>query len=130
VAIETRWINQEQRLLRIQPVEPVTREEAEQLISELRELAESPAPLYILVDLTQFDPMRAVSSMSGLMDGQSLPKQTASMEQSRVAIVGGGPMVNMGLQLMKSMTSLEIIRAFNKEDEALRWLESQSHFAE
>jgi hypothetical protein len=130
VAIETRWIDQEQRLLRIQPIEPVTKDEAEQLINELREYAATPAPLYILVDLTQFDPMRAVSSMGGLMDGQSFPKQTAHMEQSRIAIVGGGPMVNMGLQFMKTMTSLDLIRAFNKEDDALRWLEGQSRFAD
>jgi hypothetical protein len=129
VAIESKWIDQAHRLLKIQPVEPVTREEAEDLINQLREYAETPAPLYVLVDLTRFDPMRAVSSISGLMDGQSFPKQTAHLEQSRVAIVGGGPMVSMGLQFMKSMTSLDLIRAFTRENEALHWLEEQSRFA-
>jgi hypothetical protein len=129
MAYDFQWLDENRRIFTIKAYDPMTESEAQELIGKLRDIADAPAPFFMIVDLTQFDVMKAVSSLGKMLQRESVPSQTTALESSRVAVVGGGPMVSMGLQLVQGMTPLDLIRAFNDEASARQWLDDEARLA-
>lgn len=129
MAYDLNWLDDNRRIFQIKAYDPITESEASELIGELRNIADSPAPFYMLLDLNQFDVMKAMPAMRNILQREKMPHQTKAMEASRVAVIGGGSMVTMGLQMIQGMTSLDLIRAFEDEQTGRRWLEEEARVA-
>jgi len=126
---ELKWLDEDLRLLALRVYDPLSQSEAKQILSKMREVSEVPRPFFLLLDLQHFDPTQSVSVIRDALEGESFPPITRHLENSRLAVLGGGPMVNLGFQFMRSLSSLDLARAFRNEEEALSWLQDQAHFA-
>jgi hypothetical protein len=129
---DLRWNDEKRRLLLLRLYDPLERSEAEDLFGQFFPILETPLPFFMLMDLTQFDPMKTLSRLGGLaawMDGRPFPTVKDHLLQSRAAIVGGGALISslFGLLAASSSTSPQALtRVFDQEDLAWRWLEEQS----
>lgn len=127
MAYELKWIDESRRMLQVSAFDPITETDARSLIDQLRSLADSPEPFFLLLDIRQYD-VRKAMSLSSSFQNEPMPRQTPALEKSRIAVVGGGPMIKMGLQLMQGLGPLDLIRAFDREADALRWLDEEARF--
>jgi hypothetical protein len=128
MAYDLKWVDENRRMMRVSVFDPITETDARSLIDQLRSLADSPDPFYLLLDIQEYD-VRKAMSLSGMLQSEPMPRQTPALEKSRVAVLGGGPMVKMGLQLMQGMAPIDLIRAFDGEAEALRWLDEEARLS-
>jgi hypothetical protein len=126
VPYDLSWLDEEQRILQVQLYDPFDPEAAARLSEELSAIIETPRPVYVLVDIREFNPMTMMSQLGSLIDGQPFPKNTAHLERSRAAVVGGGPIVSMALGWVGSSRLESMIRPFDAEDTALDWLREES----
>lgn len=129
MSYELEWLDENLSLLVLRVYDPLSAGEAKEIIAKMRQISEAPRPFFVLLDLQQFDPMQSVSVVREALEGEALPPITSHLENSRAAVLGGGPMVNLGFQFLQSMSSLDLARAFKREDEALTWLQDQARFA-
>ncbi len=121
------WLNAPRRIAAVRLIDPIADDEARRLQDDVLPLLDGAQPVFLLADIRDFNPMEALTRLSGLLDKARLPKLTDDhVQQSRVAILGGGPMVRMALSLAKGMTGDDMIRPFSNEDRAVAWLEEQS----
>src|SRR5688572_11719835 len=102
MAYDLKWIDKTRRMMQVSAYDPITETDARSLIEQLRALADSPDPFFLLLDIREYD-VRKAMALSGMLQSEPMPRQTQALEKSRVAVVGGGPMVKMGLQLMQGM---------------------------
>lgn len=123
---DVKWLDEERRFLRVRLFGSVQLSEAEELLNQARSIAETPQPVFVLLDLQQFNMQQAMPQLRGLLEGQAIPRNLDHLENSRAAVVGGGPMVSMGVGLVRQLTGRELMRAFDDEDRALSWLEDEA----
>ncbi len=112
------------RIVTIRLFEPLQTEDVNALSQRLRALLDPPAPLFILLDIREFNLMRGLSGLPHDLDEMPLPDFAAShVKQSRMAIVGRGGLLSLILGLTRSDGELpQVIRQFTHEDEGLAWL--------
>lgn len=126
------WIDEDRRILAVRLYDPITVEDIDSLQSELTPIVETGQPLYILVDIGEVDLMQAYTGLGTALEGLSVPSVPDDQwKRSRVAVIGGGMLVNTILSFLQgSVEEDELIRAFKHEDKAFTWLdeESRSHF--
>jgi hypothetical protein len=126
------WIDEDRRILAVRLYDPITAEDIDSLQSELTPIVETGQPLYILVDIGEVDLMQAYTGLGTALEGLSVPSVPDDQwKRSRVAVIGGGMLVNTILSFLQgSVEEDELIRAFKHEDKAFTWLdeESRSHF--
>lgn len=122
------WLDEDRRILAVRLYDPLTAEDTNALHSQLTPIVESGLPLFVLADIREIDLMQAYSGLSTALNGLSLP--TVSDEQrrqSRLAIVGGGTLINTVLSIVQNSTEQDdLLRAFKYEDKAFAWLEEAS----
>lgn len=128
MAYDLKWMDESRRMMQVSAFDPITETDARSLIDQMRALADSPEPFFVLLDIRQYD-VRKAMSLSPMLQNEPMPRSTPGLEKSRVAILGGGPMVKMGLQLMQGMGPLDLLRAFDQESEAIRWLDEEARLA-
>lgn len=120
------WLDATRRIAALRLSDPITDDEARRLQEEVVPLLDEAQPVYLLADIRGFNPMEALGRLGGLLDRARLPNLGDDhVQQSRVALVGGGPMVRMALSLAKGMTGEDMIRPFASEEKAVAWLEEQ-----
>lgn len=120
------WLDEDRNIVAIRLYTPVSAEELEELHARVVPLTESPLPLFILADIRNFDLMSAYSELGSIMRTLSLPNLGEDkMRRSRLAILGGGPLVGFVLSLAKDKAPEEgdLVKAFKYEDEAYTWLQ-------
>lgn len=120
------WLDENRNILAIRLSSPVSPEELEELHARVMPLTESPLPLFLLADIRNFDLLAAYSQLGDVINTLSLPSMdNAKMQRSRVAILGGGPLVGLVLSFAKDYVNEggELVKAFNNEDEARIWLQ-------
>lgn len=130
MAYDFDWLDEDQRILAVRLYTPILTEEIEALRDQLTPVVETQEALYLLADIRNFDLMAAYSQLGGLLDTFTLPSiGDDQARQSRVAIIGGGPMINMVLKVAEGALpdgQEDLIRAFKHEDEAYRWLQNEA----
>lgn len=120
------WLDENRNILAIRLSSPVSPEELKELHARVMPLTESPLPIYILADIRNFDLLTAYSQLGDALKTLSLPSMdNAKMQGSRVAILGGGPLVGLVLSFAKDYLNEgdDLVKAFNNEDEARSWLQ-------
>ncbi|HQA69748.1 MAG TPA: STAS/SEC14 domain-containing protein [Aggregatilineales bacterium] len=120
------WLDENRNIVAIRLSSPVSPEELEELHARVMPLTESPLPIYILADIRNFDLLTAYSQLGDALKTLSLPSMdNAKMQGSRVAILGGGPLVGLVLSFAKDYLNEgdDLVKAFNNEDEARSWLQ-------
>lgn len=118
------WLDAERRIVAVRLHSPVQPTELEALHAELVSLAEAAEPAFILADIRNFDLMAAYSQLGDVIKTLSFPSLDESqMQRSRIAIVGGGPLVQVALSFAGDMLPEgELVKAFKHEDRAYTWL--------
>ncbi len=120
------WLDENRNIVAIRLSSPVSPEELKELHARVMPLTESPLPIYILADIRNFDLLTAYSQLGDALKTLSLPSMdNAKMQGSRVAILGGGPLVGLVLSFAKDYLNEgdDLVKAFNNEDEARSWLQ-------
>ncbi|NLH07341.1 MAG: STAS/SEC14 domain-containing protein [Chloroflexi bacterium] len=120
------WLDENRNIVAIRLSSPVSPEELKELHARVMPLTESPLPIYILADIRNFDLLTAYSQLGDALKTLSLPSMdNAKMQGSRVAILGGGPLVGLVLSFDKDYLNEgdDLVKAFNNEDEARSWLQ-------
>jgi len=120
------WLDENRNIVAIRLSSPVSPEELKELHARVMPLTESPLPIYILADIRNFDLLTAYSQLGDALKTLSLPSMdNAKMQGSRVAILGGGPLVGLVLSFAKDYWNEgdDLVKAFNNEDEARSWLQ-------
>ena len=128
MAYDFQWRDENRRIFEIKAFDPMTEGEARELIAKLRAITEVDVPFYLLLDFQEFDLMKAMT-MRNIITNEPMPRHKKALENSRIAVVGGGQLVTMGLQFIQGMTSLDLMRAFSDEAAGLRWLEDEARLA-
>jgi hypothetical protein len=115
------WYDEDMRIASVRLFDPLTQDDIETMGLTLTPLLETPAPIFLLLNIREINPLQTFSRLNGMLDGMPLPRfDHARQAQSRVAIVGGGAAIKMILQLAGDGENR--VKAFNHEDEAFRWL--------
>jgi hypothetical protein len=126
------WIDEDRRILAVRLYDPITAEDVDSLQSKLTPIVETGQPLYFLVDIGEVDLMQAYTGLGAAFEGLSMPSvPDEQWKRSRVAVIGGGMLVNTILSFLQgSVDEDDLIRTFKYEDKAFAWLdeESRSHF--
>jgi hypothetical protein len=126
------WIDEDRRMLAVRLYDPITAEDVDSLQSKLTPIVETGQPLYFLIDIGEVDLMQAYSGLGAAFEGLSMPSvPDEQWKRSRVAVIGGGMLVNTILSFLQgSVEEDDLIRTFKYEDKAFVWLdeESRSHF--
>lgn len=120
------WLDENRNILAIRLSSPVSPEELKELHARVMPLTESTLPLFLLADIRNFDLLTAYSQLGDALKTLSLPSMdNAKMQGSRVAILGGGPLVGLVLSFAKDYLNEgdDLVKAFNNEDEARSWLQ-------
>ncbi|HPV06297.1 MAG TPA: STAS/SEC14 domain-containing protein [Aggregatilineales bacterium] len=120
------WLDENRNIVAIRLSSPVSPEELEELHARVMPLTESTLPLFLLADIRNFDLLTAYSQLGDALKTLSLPSMdNAKMQGSRVAILGGGPLVGLVLSFAKDYLNEgdDLVKAFNNEDEARSWLQ-------
>jgi hypothetical protein len=126
------WIDEDRRILAVRLYDPITSDDVESLQSKLTPIVEAGQPLYILADITEVDLIQTYTGLGAALEGLSIPSVSDEQwRRSRVAVIGGGMLVNTALSFLQgAVEEDELIRAFKHEDKAFAWLdeESRAHF--
>lgn len=120
------WLDENRNIVAIRLSSPVSPEELKELHARVMPLTESTLPLFLLADIRNFDLLTAYSQLGDALKTLSLPSMdNAKMQGSRVAILGGGPLVGLVLSFAKDYLNEgdDLVKAFNNEDEARSWLQ-------
>lgn len=123
---DVEWLDEGRRLLKVTLSDPLDMPDAQALIDEIRPLIEAPRPIFVLADVRSFNVQSALSRFMGLVGRQPFPRTTAHLEQSRAAVVGGGPVVATSIGMVEQFTGRNLMRAFDDDRAALAWLEEQA----
>ena len=101
--------------------DPFSQGDLHNLQTEFTSSIENGSPLYLLVDIRQFNALNALALIGGT-NGMPLPHLSAEQaNHSRLAIVGGNAMVNLLLKMVDGDDS-DQIRPFVEEEEGIAWL--------
>jgi hypothetical protein len=122
------WIDEDRRILAVRLYDPLTAEDTDALQSKLTPIVEAGAPLFILADITEVDVMKAYSGLGAAFEGLAVPNVSEQQwRHSRMAIIGGGMLVNTVLSFVQgSDDEPQLIRTFKHEDKAFAWLDEAS----
>lgn len=118
------WLDSGRRIVAVRLHSPLQATEVEALHAELVSLSEVAEPVFILADVRNFDLMSAYSQLGDIFRTLSFPSlDEGQMQRSRIAIVGGGPLVQFALSFADDMLPEgELVKAFKHEDKAYSWL--------
>lgn len=121
------WLDEDRRILAIRLYSPLLDEEITELHAKVMPLTDVPDPVYVLADIRNFDLMQSYSQLGKMMKSLSLPRLDGEqMRRSRIAVLGGGPLVSLALSFAEGIASEEDeedpIKAFKHEDKAYVWL--------
>jgi hypothetical protein len=124
VPYELGWLDEGLRVFALRLYDPLTAEEADELRRELASLIQPTAPIFVLLDIRQFDLMEALSRLGSAFEGIRIPRDSeTSLGQSRVAVIGGGAFLKMLLSLAGDRSDYaDLARTFTHEDQAYTWL--------
>jgi hypothetical protein len=127
VSYEVDWLDEDLRIAAVRLYEPFYPEDGDGLREALLDLLDPPAPLYVLLDLTQFNAMKAFTELSSAFEGQPMPEvDQAALRGSYTAVTGGGMFISTLLALVNPKGSEPRARHFRYEDEALTWLRERA----
>lgn len=121
------WLDEEQRVLGVRLFDPIDDLTIESLGVELLPELQEPHPIFILLDLQHVRNFQALTELGSAFEES--PWELDQMQQhqnSRVAMLGGGLLASLIVGLMKQITGEELIRAFQRESDALEWLREQT----
>ena len=125
------WIDEQTRILLIQLEAPLLDKELDALRRELQLIIDAPQPLFALLNLHNLNPMELFTRAIANLDDLPLPNFRQHFEQSRLAIIGGGPTLASLLTLANQISGqIELIRPFTDESAAIDWLRSSQVFEE
>jgi len=130
MSYDLNWLDEDLGIVAIRLFDPLHPDDLSGLTAELTPLFDSGRPLYASVDIRNFNALQALG-MLGSSDGLPFPSIPASQaHNSRLAVVGGGSIVKLLLQMIDDADSSQL-RPFEHEDEAYTWLleSAQAHHA-
>lgn len=120
------WIDEHARILNIQLQAPLPDLELDELRRELLPIINIPQPLLTLLILRDLNPMDLFTRALANLDGLPLPDFKQHFEQSRLAIVGGGPTLASLLTLTNQISGQDgLIRPFKDKNAAIKWLRGE-----
>ena len=121
---EFEWLDEARRVVVVRLHSPLAASEIEALHAHLTSAVATVEPLYILADIGNYNLMAAYSEFGEVLKTLSMPAMSdEQMKRSRVAVVGGGPLVGFALSFAEGMLPEgELIQAFKHEDQAYTWL--------
>ena len=124
MAYDINWLDRDRNIVAVRLFDPFPTEEAKALKDEMMPYADNGQPMYILLDIREFNPMKALATFGG-RDGPAMPKlDPEQARRSRLALVGAGSMVNLLLKMTDDDS--EQVRVFKHEDKAYRWLTEEA----
>lgn len=120
------WLDEDRRIVMLRLMDPIEDYEVDELKQTLETVIADPRPLFALVDVENFNLMAAYSRLGSLLDTLTMPGAEQA-RASRIAVIGGGPLVKMALSLAgDALEGEEAIQAFKHEDLALSWLRDEA----
>ncbi len=123
---EIYWFDEQARILNIQLQAPLPDLELDELRRELLPIINNPQPLFTLLSLRDLNPMDLFTRALANLDDLPLPDFKQHFEQSRLAIVGGGPTLASLLTLTNQISGRDgLIRPFKDENAAIKWLRGE-----
>ncbi len=123
---EIYWFDEQARILNIQLQAPLPNLELDELRRELLPIINNPQPLLTLLSLRDLNPMDLFTRALANLDDLPLPDFKQHFEQSRLAIVGGGPTLASLLTLTNQISGRDgLIRPFKDENAAIKWLRGE-----
>lgn len=121
------WLDEGQRILSIRLFDPLSPEELNALREMVMSVFEAPAALYVLLDMREFDLIRVFQDAPSSLDGDRFPDFKYHAHHSRLAVVGGGTIIDLLLAVVEPRAGWGgFIRGFKEEDQALTWLREQA----
>jgi hypothetical protein len=121
------WLDEDQRILSICLSDPLSAEELKTLREMVMSVFEAPAALYVVLDMREFDLKRVFQDAPSFLNGDRFPDFKYHAHHSRLAVVGGGPIVDLLFAVVEPGAGWGgFIRGFKEEDQALTWLREQA----
>nr|MBN1229914.1 STAS/SEC14 domain-containing protein [Anaerolineae bacterium] len=117
----------ERDILSIKLYEPLSNQETEDLAAEARGVFTSGSPVYLMLDLREFDLAKSLGRLGAAFEDIPFPQSgSRQTDQSRVAVIGGGPILKLILQMTNALSEqTAYVRLFSAEDQAITWLREQ-----
>lgn len=127
---EIDWHDQDRGILIIRLYDPLSEAELVELARQGKSIlsdADS-KPLYVMVDVLGLKSFAPLMQMTSRLDDLPLPDLSSpSGKASRVAIVGGGSLLDMLIGFANNtVDSAALVRTFKYEDKAITWLDDES----
>jgi hypothetical protein len=116
------WFDEENRLVRAQGFQALTKEEVEQLMSELKEVLIEKGVRLGIMDLSRMEAYRDLSK-----DVREAYKEHAKrLPLDKAAIIVSSPVVRMIAKIIVSSLKLSMTtRFYTSEQEAIHWLKDE-----
>lgn len=123
MSYELSWVDEQQRTLSITLTDPLTNDEIRALRDFFLPLAEQGQPLFMLLDVQKLDLFKALQQALGEVEGEAFDRLKESMLQSRVAVIGGGGVINLVEAVLKDNPKYHgMLQKSKDREEALIWL--------
>ena len=122
------WLDEDRRVAALRLYDPFHDDQRLALEQEITNVLAVGEPLYLLIDIREFNALQAFSRFAATNSGAQIPSMSdRQMEHSRLAVIGGSAMVKMMFRLIKgSDEHSNKIRTFKHEDRAFSWLNEQA----